>query len=232
MTEQAGTRAAHWNAVYGRLDDTQVSWYEPDPTSSLAMLDTAGVDPGMSVIDVGAGASRLADALLARGFGDVTALDVSDDGLAHTRARLGAAAAERVAWVVADLLGWVPQRRYQVWHDRAVFHFLTDPADQARYRDLLHAALRPDARVIIATFADDGPRSCSGLPTARYSPTQLGAVLGSSFDVIATRREHHRTPAGAIQPFTWLAAHHHAIRPAPVTVDDASGTGQRYRGHL
>lgn len=145
-----------WDGVYTRLDESKVSWFEPDPTCSLEMLDAAGVTPDLPVIDVGAGASRLVDALLGHGFSDVTALDVSNDGLARARERLGAAAG-RVRWVVTDLLTWTPQRRYAVWHDRAVFHFLTDPADQALYRSLLDTALAPGARVVIGAFAQDGP---------------------------------------------------------------------------
>lgn len=172
------------------------------------MLDAAGVRPGMSVLDVGAGASGLAGALLARGFTDVTALDVAADGLAHARAELGAHAAE-VDWVVADLLQWQPARRFDVWHDRAVFHFLTDPADRARYRALLHTALAPEGRVVMATFAEDGPDRCSALPTARYSPDQLRDELDADrWVVLAHRRELHTTPGGAVQPFTWLALRH------------------------
>lgn len=199
----AGERAEHWDAVYTRLEETQVSWFEADPTCSLEMLDVVGASPDHPIIDIGAGASRLVDALLIRGYADVTALDVSDDGLAVARRRLGADA-ERVHWIVADLLSWTPQRRFDIWHDRAVFHFLTDPDDKARYRDLLDTALVPTARVIIGTFAEDGPRHCSGLPTARYSATDLADTLGGRFEVITTRREEHRTPSGAVQPFTWM----------------------------
>jgi len=198
-------RAAHWRDTYSRNGDTRVSWYSADPACSLEMIDAGGgADPALPAVDVGAGASRLADALLARGFADVTVLDVADDGLAHTRARLGADAA-RLRCVVADVLDWVPDRRFGLWHDRAVFHFLTDPADRRRYRDLLAAALAPGALVVVGTFAADGPRSCSGLPTARYAPEDLAAELGDGLQVVAERREEHRTPSDAVQPFTWLA---------------------------
>ncbi len=197
-------RAEHWAQVYGRRGDTQVSWFAAEPAQSLALLDACGVDPRMPAIDVGAGAARMVDALLTRGFADVTALDVADDGLSYARERLGAAAGQ-VRWVVTDLLDWVPDRRFGFWHDRAVFHFLTDPADRRRYRELLAAALAPGALVVIGTFAADGPPSCSGLPTARYSPGELAAELGDGLRVVAARREEHRTPTGAVQPFTWLA---------------------------
>jgi hypothetical protein len=202
-----GERAGHWDAVYGRSAEDAVSWFEAEPTFSLELLDRLGVALTDPVVDIGAGASRLVDALLGRGFSDVTVLDVSDVGLAKARRRLGERA-EQVRWVVADLLSWRPVQRYQVWHDRAVFHFLTDPADQARYREVFDAALEPGAEVVIGTFAADGPDRCSGLPTCRYSPEQLSAVLGASIEPVCSRRELHRTPSDAVQPFTWLAARH------------------------
>ncbi|WP_300011281.1 class I SAM-dependent methyltransferase [Pseudonocardia sp.] len=197
----ADTAAQHWAEVYTRRGDTQVSWFTADPACSLELIGAA--DPRLPAVDIGAGASRLVDALLDRGFTDLTALDVSDDGLAHSRARLGAAA-DRVHWVVTDVLDWAPDRRFGLWHDRAVFHFLTDPADRQRYRDLLRVALAPGALVVVGTFAADGPEYCSGLPTARYSPDELAAALGD-LEVVERRREEHRTPAGGVQPFTWLA---------------------------
>jgi hypothetical protein len=202
-----GERAAHWDAVYGRSAEDAVSWFESEPTLSLELLDLVGVVPADPVVDVGGGASRLVDALLGRGFSDVTVLDVSDVALSKARRRLGVRA-EQVHWLLVDLLCWQPSRRYRVWHDRAVFHFLTGPADRARYRDLLSAALAPGAAVVIGTFAADGPDRCSGLPTARYAPKQLTAVLGSGIVPVALRRELHRTPWDAVQSFTWLAARH------------------------
>jgi SAM-dependent methyltransferase len=200
----AGDRAAHWDGVYGRLDENAVSWFEPEPACSLELLDLADVADTDSIIDIGAGASRLVDALVARGFADVTVLDVSDAGLAQARRRLGGSAVQ-VQWVVADLLSWRPARRYRVWHDRAVFHFLTDPVDRVRYRDVLDQALMPDGRIVIGTFAADGPEHCSGLPTVRYSPQELTAALGPNVEPLAQRRELHRTPSGGVQPFAWLA---------------------------
>lgn len=197
-------RAAHWDGMYTRRGDTEVSWFAAEPVVSLELIDAAGADPLLPALDVGAGASRLVDGLLRRGFADVTALDVSDDGLAHTRARLGAAA-DRVRWVVTDLLDWAPDRSLGLWHDRAVFHFLTDPADRARYRELLAAAMAPGGLVVVGAFAADGPEYCSGLPTVRYTCEGLAAALGAGLRVVASRREEHRTPAGAVQPFTWLA---------------------------
>jgi SAM-dependent methyltransferase len=190
--------------VYRRLGEDRVSWFEAEPACSLELLDLAEVARTDPVIDVGAGASRLVDALVARRFVDVTVLDVSDEGLTHARRRLGVPAGQ-VQWVVADLLSWRPARRYRVWHDRAVFHFLIDPADRRRYREVLDQALTPEARIVIGTFAADGPEQCSGLPTARYGPQELAAALGPTVEPLGQRRELHRTPSGGIQPFTWLA---------------------------
>lgn len=204
MRYTAGERAAHWSETYTRRGDTQVSWFSAEPASSLTMIDAGDPDRTQPAIDVGAGASRLVDALLDRGFDEVTVLDVADDGLAHTRERLGVRT-DRLRCVVSDVLDWVPDRRFGLWHDRAVFHFLIDPADRQRYRDVLASALAPGALVVIGTFAEDGPESCSGLPTARYSAAGLGAEFGDGFEVVAQRREEHCTPWGTVQPFTWLA---------------------------
>ncbi|MGQ0483027.1 MAG: class I SAM-dependent methyltransferase [Pseudonocardia sp.] len=197
-------RVRHWDGVYRRLPETEVSWFQDDPSCSLELIDAAGVSPARPVIDVGAGASRLVDGLLARGFTEVTALDISDGGLAAARRRLGTDAAARVRWLVADLLSWEPDRAFACWHDRAVFHFLVQEHHRARYRDLLAAALAPGGTVLIGTFADDGPRQCSGLPTAGYSAVELARALGDRFDAVDSRSELHRTPAGGVQPFTWL----------------------------
>jgi 2-polyprenyl-3-methyl-5-hydroxy-6-metoxy-1,4-benzoquinol methylase len=167
------------------------------------LLDAAGIRPEASVLDVGAGASRLVDALLKQGFTDLTALDVADEGLALARARLGAAA-DRVRWITADLLTWEPGRTFDVWHDRAVFHFLTEPTARGRYRGLLAAAVPAGGTVIVATFAEDGPAQCSGLDVCRYDPASLHAELGPSFDLVTSRRQEHVTPWGAVQPFTWV----------------------------
>lgn len=200
------TDAEHWDGVYADRGEQGVSWFAETPALSLDMLDAAHVGLGRSLIDVGAGASRLMDALLARGRTDITALDVSEHGLAVAQERLGAAA-EQIHWVVSDLLTWKPDRTFGVWHDRAVFHFLRDPDAQARYLELMDTALQVDGIAVIGTFAEDGPTACSGLPTARYSPDELLERLGgaSQWVELARRRERHTTPSGSDQSFSWLA---------------------------
>jgi trans-aconitate methyltransferase len=191
----------HWDRAYS--DNDQHSWDQRSADVSIALLEDAGLATADRVIDVGAGASPLASQLLARDVRDVSVLDISHAALTQARQRLGADAG-RVRWLHVDLLGWSPQRRYSIWHDRALFHFLTDPTDRARYRDVLLAATGPGSVVIIATFAREGPTHCSGQPVTRYSASELTDALALDADVIATQPEQHRTPFGTLQPFTWL----------------------------
>lgn len=145
----------------------------------------------------------LVDGLVARGFSDVTVLDVSQHAINEVERRLGARAA-RVNLVCGDVLTWVPDRRYDIWHDRAVLHFLTDPIERDRYVELAESAVRDDGTLIVATFAHDGPTQCSGLPVLRYSAAELASVFSTRFTLVAEERQEHTTPAGVIQPFTWV----------------------------
>jgi trans-aconitate methyltransferase len=197
-------RAGHWDSTYADRGTTGVSWFQAVPAPSLHMIDVLGIAPTAKVIDVGGGAASLVDQLLARTFTDLTVLDISEVALTAARARVGDQAP--VLWVHADVLTWRPRHRFDLWHDRAVFHFLVDPADQQRYLETLRVALAPAGAVVIATFAPDGPEQCSGLPVTRYSAEDLTVLLGTAFTVVATSREEHTTPAGARQPFTWVAA--------------------------
>lgn len=156
--------AGHWDAVFASRDLDTVSWFEDTPTHSVELLR----QQHGSVIDIGAGASRLPDALLSDGRDDITVLDISQEALAVTRERLGSTEG-RGTYVVSDVLSWEPAHTYDAWHDRAVFHFLTAPADRAAYVDLAARAVSPDGLLVLATFGQDGPTSCSGLPTARHS---------------------------------------------------------------
>lgn len=195
--------AGHWNAVYGRGEETALSWYEAEAGRSFETVSRL-VGPGEAVVDVGAGASRLVDRLIAAGLGPVTVLDISAAALDLARARLGAAASA-VEWVEADVTRWRPERRYRLWHDRAAFHFLTDPADQRRYLAVMDAALEPGGHAILTTFAEDGPERCSGLPVHRWSSAALAGALSSAlpgrFEPAAAERFAHHTPGGTVHNF-------------------------------
>ena len=196
-------RTVQWESVYQLNQVEGVSWYQEEPVVSLELMDILGVDKDARVIDVGGGASVLVDFLLSRGFTDLTVLDISSHALRASQERVGAGA--NVTWLVHNLLTWEPMHPYDLWHDRAVFHFLS-PNEVKVYQDLIRHAVAPGGSVIMATFAPDGPEWCSGLPVTRYNADQLGEVLGNEFTVVEQRREVHTTPSGALQPFTWIAA--------------------------
>jgi SAM-dependent methyltransferase len=199
----SGSTKAHWEAVYRTSGVRDVSWYQPEPEVSLELIDELGVGRDDAILDVGGGGSSLAARLLARGFSDIV-FDVSSRALELAREDLGAEAA-RVHWIARDLLRWSPQRRYDLWHDRAVLHFLVEGAERERYLETLRSATRGGAKVVIGTFAADGPARCSGLPVARYDVDGLASAVGDAFVTRTTRREEHRTPGGSVQPFTWVA---------------------------
>ncbi|MDP3238946.1 MAG: class I SAM-dependent methyltransferase [Reyranella sp.] len=199
----SGTRS-HWEKVYTTKAETAVSWYQPHSLRSLELISAAAPDPAAAIVDIGGGASRLVDDLLARGYTDLTVLDVSEAALAKSRLRLGSDAG-KVAWVVADITAWHPPHPYDVWHDRAVFHFLTAPETQVAYLAALRAGSAAGSTVIMATFALDGPDSCSGLPVQRYSPETLAARLGPAFSLIQRAEETHETPWGSQQKFSYVA---------------------------
>ena len=197
----------YWDEVYQRRGAAGVSWFQAEPRTSLDLIRALAIAPDTPIIDAGAGAGSLSAHLAAAGFTDLTAVDVSAAALQAARERAaGQPAACRIRWIRADLLTWAPDRRYGLWHDRAVFHFLTDPASRTAYLATMRAALQPGGTVILAAFGPDGPTHCSGLPVARYSPGGLAAALGPSFTLTGARRERHTTPDRAIQPFTWITA--------------------------
>jgi SAM-dependent methyltransferase len=196
------SRATHWNGIYGTKSDLDVSWFEPRPDVSLRLMDAAGVTPATRVIDIGGGDSRLVDALLARGLRDVTVLDVSGAALDRARARLGPAASIPT-WIEADVTSDWKAAPVDIWHDRAVFHFLVDPHDRARYVERLREILEVGGTAIIATFAADGPTTCSGLPVARYSPDALSRELGDDLALVETVPHTHATPWGQSQSFQY-----------------------------
>ena len=196
-------RRTHWETVWRERREEEVSWFEEEPRLSLSLVEAAGLKPEAPIIDVGGGAARLVDRLLARGYRDITVLDLAEEALARARARLGARARE-VHWIVADVTRWHPERSYALWHDRAVFHFLVEEEDRRRYRQTLAEALAPGGQAIVATFAPDAPPRCSGLPVMRYGPEALAEALGPGLRLVEARTDRHRTPKGVIQPFTWV----------------------------
>jgi SAM-dependent methyltransferase len=188
--------------VWRSRTDTEVSWYQPHASRSVALILASVSPPGDAIIDVGAGTSPLACELAARGFKDLTLLDVSPAALDRARARLGPAAAD-VAFVAADVTRFAPARRYRLWHDRAVFHFLTDDADRTRYASIAASAVEPDVWLIVGGFAPDGPDRCSGLPVHRDSDDSLTAAFGPAFTPVDFTEEGHTTPSGAVQRFLY-----------------------------
>lgn len=194
---------AHWDAIYSLKGEEGVTWYQRTPKLSLDLISRAAPSTDARILDVGGGASRLVDGLLAAGYSDITVLDLSDVALDQARARLGPAGAV-VTWVEADILtACLPEHSVDVWHDRAVFHFLTAAADRQRYVEQMRFTIRPGGCAVVATFAEDGPTRCSGLPVVRYSSQALIHEFGPDFELVTSAREEHVTPSGATQAFTY-----------------------------
>jgi SAM-dependent methyltransferase len=199
------TTREHWDSVYASKGDGELSWTEAEPHASIALLAETGPVTGTRVIDVGGGTSLLAERLLDAGCA-VTVLDVSAAALARARQRMGGTRRDAVRWVVADVTTAAPtdlDGPFDLWHDRAVFHFLTDPADRTHYIDLLSHTLPAGAHALIATFSPDGPKQCSGLPVQRYDATSLAAEVGSGFELLKSVSETHLTPWAKPQAFQY-----------------------------
>lgn len=203
VSEELLSPRAHWDVVYGRRDPRQLSGHEPVPEISLALITRAGVPRDAGIIDIGGGTSGLAAALLADRYSDITVADISAASLYAARATLGADA-QRIHWIQADVRSHNFGRHYQLWHDRAVLHFMVSTADRHAYLDNLRRTLAPHGCVIFATFGPDGPTQCSGLPTCRYDAPELIRLLGPDFDPLASRLHQHTTPAGVHQQFLYL----------------------------
>jgi ubiquinone/menaquinone biosynthesis C-methylase UbiE len=193
----------HWESIYRTKSPTQVSWYQPEARLSLDLIRRVAADLDAPIMEVGGGASTLVDGLLSAGYRDVTVLDLAPTALARAQERLGEQKAQ-VRWIVADVLNApLPRASCVVWHDRAVFHFLTDPRDRARYVAQAQRIVRPGGHVIVASFGPEGPSRCSGLEVVRYSPEGLHAEFGSAFQLLESSQENHRTPTGATQAFVY-----------------------------
>ncbi len=193
-------RKKHWDDIYSHKSESQLSWHQENPSISLELLREAGLNSTSSLIDIGGGTSRVIDCLVEQGLSDLSVLDLSQIALNAARQRLGERG-EMVNWIVADITVWSPTRDYDFWHDRAVFHFLVNPQDRGAYIDRLAQCVRPGGHAVIATFALDGPRTCSGLPIVRYSPRSLADALGPDFELLTHRIRIHRTPSGSPQSF-------------------------------
>jgi trans-aconitate methyltransferase len=196
----ATERQSHWQNVYLNKSEQQVSWTQADPQPSLGLIEKFAGVRDAAIIDIGGGASRLVDALVAHGFAAVTVLDLSEAALRSAKERLGETGAS-VNWIAADATTWQPPQAFDIWHDRAAFHFLVEPRDRAAYLDRLHEGVKPGGHAIIATFAPDGPEKCSGLPVQRYDPESLSRTIGRSFELVEHQSHRHVTPWGAVQSF-------------------------------
>jgi 2-polyprenyl-3-methyl-5-hydroxy-6-metoxy-1,4-benzoquinol methylase len=192
-------RVAHWENVYSSKQTTEVSWFEAEPTTSLNLLDRF-LPQGGRIIDVGGGASFLVDRLIEKGNWEVTVLDIASTAIEHTRKRLGESAS-KVHWICDDITKTTQLSTYDVWHDRAVFHFLTNPIDRQAYLERLSESIVSGGYFVVATFALDGPEKCSGLPVCRYSLEGLETALGSGFKIVTGNQHVHITPTGKTQRF-------------------------------
>ena len=193
----------HWEKVYTSKAPDTVSWFQPHAQLSLELIKSTGAGLDAGIIDVGGGASTLVDDLLAEGYTDLTVLDLSHAALEAARRRMGAQAG-KVRWIEADVTTVdLPDKRYDIWHDRAVFHFLTEAQEREAYVRTVFRSVKPGGHVIIATFAEDGPEQCSGLPVMRYRPDELHDEFGEAFTLLQHRKEAHHTPAGAVQQFVY-----------------------------
>ena len=200
---EGNSPSKHWDSVYRQKKATDVSWYRPHLDVSLELIDTTNLPPASRLIDVGGGASTLVDDLLDEGFQDITVLDLASSALDVAKQRLGERA-NRVAWIAGDVTRVaLPEATFDLWHDRAVFHFLTEESDQMRYVEQVRRAVKPGGYVIVATFGPHGPDKCSGLPVARYDEAGLHGTFGAEFTLLESRREEHDTPWGIGQEFVY-----------------------------
>lgn len=196
-------RKAHWQRIYRDKPFSEVSWYQKEPGMSLALIRRSGVKRDEAIIDVGGGASVLVDFLCGQGYTSLSVLDIAEQALSGAKRRLGDLATG-IEWIEADVTAFRPPHQYSLWHDRAVFHFLTEEADRRRYVGTLKQALRPGGHLIIAAFAIGGPSQCSGLDIVQYDPVRLMSELGDEFVLLEQRNEQHFTPDQREQQFVYF----------------------------
>lgn len=218
---EAPPSSNQWDWIYATREMTGVGWYEPDPVVSRELVNDAVAAGGRSIIDVGGGASWLADHLVAMDLDRTAVLDISDAALALARHRLGDRA-DQIEWIVGDIATLTDVGRFDIWHDRAAFHFLLEPEARRRYADLARRTLPVGGTAIVATFAEDGPERCSGMPVQRYEPDELAATWGHGFRLKASRRHLHHTPAGVPQQFQYSILE--CIESLPARSDDRTSS--------
>ena len=194
---------AHWERVYHTKAAAEVSWFRRHLDTSLALIERVAGERTASIIDVGGGESTLVDDLIARGYRNVTVMDIAGTAIEHSKKRMGSASGS-VTWLVADITqAQLPAGAFDIWHDRAVFHFLTEPAQRLAYVQRVASTVRLGGHVIVATFGPDGPTRCSGLDVMRYDADALHGEFGRRFRLVDSLKELHRTPFGTIQQFLY-----------------------------
>lgn len=191
----------HWDKVYSEKQPTDVSWYEPMPEISLNLINECNLEKDAAIIDIGGGDSFLAEFLVSKDFTDVTVVDISEKAIERARERM-CEKADQVTWIVADAANFKPTKKYDLWHDRAAFHFLIDENQREDYLNTLFEAVKPGGYVIMSTFSDKGPPTCSGLPVQRYSVGQMSKLFEQQFNLLSGKAIDHTTPSGATQNFT------------------------------
>lgn len=196
-------RKHYWQQVYSEKQPYEVSWFQPAPQISIDLIERSGIGKKDNVIDVGGGASRLVNVLVEKGYKSISVLDIADNALQVAKASLGKLASD-IDWISSDITAFKPKKQYALWHDRAVFHFLTDKQDRQAYVGALKECLKPGGSLIIAAFAIGGPMRCSGLEIVQYDANKLLAELGSEFDLKEQVNECHKTPAGGEQEFSYF----------------------------
>ena len=195
-------RKDHWEKVYTKKSPSEVSWYQTHPGISLELIASRGIDHSAKIIDVGAGASVLVDKLLEAGYTDISVLDISSKAIDHAKERMESRA-EQTVWIITDITEFEPSRQYDLWHDRAVFHFLTEKIDRQKYVEVLKKALKPQGHLILSAFSLEGPPKCSGLNVERYDVEKMKQELGDEFEFIKSVNESHVTPWQAKQEFIY-----------------------------
>ncbi|MFW2374153.1 MAG: class I SAM-dependent methyltransferase [Gammaproteobacteria bacterium] len=197
------SRKKHWEQVYSNKTPLEVSWFQNEPSLSLQLINESGIDKTAAIIDIGGGASRLVDHLLEQAYHNLAVLDLSSSAIQHAQTRLGELQSQ-VEWFVEDITEFTPSRKFDLWHDRAVFHFLTEASDREQYKQCLQQGLMSGGHLIIATFALGGPEKCSGLDIVQYDANKISAELGDSYQLLDVHYELHITPAEKQQKFNYF----------------------------